>query len=84
MGHFYFDSSALVKRYVLETGTEWVNSICLAAPPIHTIYTVRVTGAEIVAAFFLRVRTGSVKQLMLKQLLPNSKLILVAFIRLWR
>lgn len=62
MGHFYFDSSALVKRYVLETGTEWVNSICLAAPPIHTIYTVRVTGAEIVAAFFLRVRTGSVKQ----------------------
>lgn len=27
MSHFYFDSSALVKRYVVETGTSWVNSL---------------------------------------------------------
>ncbi len=28
MGHYYFDSSALVKRYVAETGTDWMNWLC--------------------------------------------------------
>ena len=27
MGYYYFDSSALVKRYVLEKGTQWVDAI---------------------------------------------------------
>ena len=56
MGHYYFDSSALVKRYVIETGTDWVNG--LYADFDHTIYLARITGAEIVAALFRRVRTG--------------------------
>ena len=58
MTHYYFDSSALVKNYVVETGTKWVRGIC--ANSNHTIYTIRISGAEIVAAFTLRVRTNSI------------------------
>lgn len=58
MGHYYFDSSALVKRYVAETGTDWVNRVCDVAAG-HILYTVRISGAEIVAALFLRTRTGT-------------------------
>ncbi|MCZ7667128.1 MAG: type II toxin-antitoxin system VapC family toxin [Chloroflexi bacterium] len=58
MPHYYFDSSALVKNYVLETGTQWVRSLCTDSN--HTIYTIRISGAEIVAAFSLRVRTNSI------------------------
>jgi predicted nucleic acid-binding protein len=58
MGHYYFDSSALVKRYVNEAGTAWMNDLCAVAAG-HTLYTVRISGAEIAAAFFLRARTGT-------------------------
>ncbi len=58
MGHYYLDSSALVKRYVAETGTDWVSGLC-ATGAGHTLYTVRISGAEIVAALFLRTRTGT-------------------------
>jgi hypothetical protein len=29
MTHYFLDSSALIKRYVAETGTNWVRSIIL-------------------------------------------------------
>lgn len=58
MGHFYFDSSALIKRYVAEIGTNWVVGICTASVG-HVLYTVRISGAEIAAALFRRVRMGS-------------------------
>lgn len=57
MSHYFFDSSALVKRYVVETGTEWVNSVCNV--PDTTLYLARISGAEIIAALFQQVRTGS-------------------------
>lgn len=57
MADFYFDSSAVVKRYVIEAGSAWVNS--LFADPRHSIYTARVTGAEVVAAIVRRARGGS-------------------------
>lgn len=57
MVHYYFDSSALAKRYIAETGSAWINDIVMDDE--HTLYTVRVSGAEIVAAFFRRVRTES-------------------------
>jgi predicted nucleic acid-binding protein len=47
VGHYYLDSSALVKRYVAETGTGWVIDLC-ASDAGHTVYTVRISGAEIV------------------------------------
>ena len=58
MAHYYLDSSALVKRYVAERGTRWVDRLCEARTG-HVIYTVRVSGAEIVAALFRRTRGGS-------------------------
>lgn len=58
MAHYFFDSSALVKRYVAETGTAWLND--LYTDSSHILYVVRISGAEIIAALFLRVRTGSI------------------------
>ena len=58
MAHFYLDSSALVKRYVTERGTAWIDGLCDAHAG-HVIYTVRMSAAEIVAALFRRVRGGS-------------------------
>jgi predicted nucleic acid-binding protein len=58
VSHYYFDSSALVKRYVMEPGTDWVRDMC-AIDAGHTLYTVRISGAEIVAALFLRTRTAT-------------------------
>lgn len=49
MARFYFDASALVKRYVAETGTGWVRSITDPAQG-HDIYVVRVTAVEVVSA----------------------------------
>ena len=58
MRHYYFDSSALVKRYVVEAGTRWVTDLC-ATDAECMLYTVRISGAEIVAALFLRTRTDT-------------------------
>jgi predicted nucleic acid-binding protein len=58
MEHYYFDSSALVKRYVVETGTDWINNLC-ATDSSHTLYIVRISGAEIIAALFRQVRTDT-------------------------
>ena len=59
MAHQYFDSSALVKRYVAEVGAAWVQGLC-APTAGHIIYTVRISGAEIVAALFRRLRVGAI------------------------
>jgi predicted nucleic acid-binding protein len=57
---FYFlDSSAVVKRYVTETGTPWIKSIVnpLSGNYIHVA---RITGAEVVSALSRRMRGGSI------------------------
>ena len=56
MAVYFFDSSALVKRYVQETGTAWVLGICnpTANAPL---YIARITGAEVVAAIARRERS---------------------------
>jgi uncharacterized protein len=58
---YFFDSSALVKRYVIESGTPWVSSLCDPAAG-HTLYIVRITGAEVIAALARCTRTGSLTQ----------------------
>lgn len=59
MAVYYFDTSALVKRYVREVGTDWV--LELTNPVVgHDIYVLRITGPEMVAAFFRKVRTREV------------------------
>lgn len=53
----FLDRSASVKRYIVETGTAWVQS--LTAPSSgNLLYVVRITGAEIIAAITRRERSG--------------------------
>jgi predicted nucleic acid-binding protein len=57
MAAFYIDSSALVKRYVAETGSGWL--IQLADPTTgHDLYTVTLTAPEVIAAVARRARGG--------------------------
>jgi predicted nucleic acid-binding protein len=54
---YFLDTSTLVKRYVRETGTAWVQA--LAAPAAgHSLFLVRITLAELVAAVTRRERGG--------------------------
>lgn len=59
MTAIYLDTSALIKRYVQEDGTNWV--INLTSPTTgHDLYIVRLTGPEVSAALFrklVRVRS---------------------------
>lgn len=58
MAVYFFDSSAVVKRYVSETGTTWI--IGLADPRTNNhIHLARITGVEVIAAIARRSREGS-------------------------
>lgn len=61
MAAYYFDTSALVKRYAQEAGTRWVMGLTAMAAS-HDIYIVRITGPEMIAALFRKVRMGEVTQ----------------------
>jgi predicted nucleic acid-binding protein len=55
----FFDSSGLVKRYVAEIGTAWVQS--LNAPTAgHDRVIAQITGAEMIAAITRRLRRGDI------------------------
>lgn len=58
MAVYYMESSALVKRYVTETGTAWVRSLVLPAAG-NTLFIAQITGIEVVAAIALRARRGT-------------------------
>lgn len=50
----YFDSSALVKRYLTESGTPWVQTWC--KDPAHTVAVAEIGLVEIAAAFAGKLR----------------------------
>lgn len=52
---YYLDTSALVKRYALETGTDWITALIDSAKA-YDLYTVRLTGPEMIAALFRKAR----------------------------
>jgi len=52
----YFDSSALVKRYVVEIGTSWVQTWC--DDPDQTVAVAEIGLVEIAAAFASKLRGG--------------------------
>lgn len=58
MAAYYFDSSALVKHYVQETGTAWVQGLLDPAQG-NSLFVIRITLVEIAAAFSRRIREGS-------------------------
>jgi len=55
---YFFDSSALVKRYVTETGTIWVST--LIDPSVgNRTFIARITAVEVVSAIKRRERAGN-------------------------
>lgn len=58
MAFQFFDSSSLVKKYISETGTNWVRNI-FSAVPAHEIYVSRITEVEVTAAIVRRKKGGS-------------------------
>ena len=58
MAAYVFDSSAVVKRYVRETGTAWVLSLTDPGAG-HAIYVARITGVEVVSALTRQARSGA-------------------------
>lgn len=61
MAVYFFDSSALVKRYAQETGSEWI--LALTEPAAgHSLYIARITAVEVVSALTRRQRGGSVSE----------------------
>lgn len=59
MAALHPDSSALVKRYVSETGSVWVEGR-FAPSAGHTVFVAAITGVEIVAAITRRARGGAI------------------------
>src|SRR5437762_13254035 len=57
MPAYYFDTSALAKRYVVEVGSAWVQAI-VTEQSGQTIYTSVLTQPELVSALRRRVREG--------------------------
>jgi predicted nucleic acid-binding protein len=52
---YFFDTSALVKRYATETGTAWVTALLDPAARNH-IFIARITGAEMISAIMRKKR----------------------------
>jgi hypothetical protein len=64
----YFDTSALLKQYVTEAGTEWVKSL-LASLDAPVVLTSRLSVVEAACAFARRVREGNLSPQALDNLL---------------
>lgn len=58
MAIYFFDSSALAKKHIAETGTVWVRRLFNDVPP-HEIYVSRLTEVEVAAALARRKKGGS-------------------------
>jgi len=58
MTAFYFDASALVKRYSPEIGTIWVQSLMVTSAG-HSVLTAEFTLAEVAAAISAKQRASS-------------------------
>jgi len=58
---YYLDASGLVKVFARESGTAWVAALVDPAAG-HSLYTVRLTGPEVVAALGRKARTSDLTQ----------------------
>ncbi len=55
---YFLDSSAVIKRYVSETGSAWINALLQPAAG-HQVTVAAVTGVEVIAAITRRERGGT-------------------------
>ncbi len=58
MTTYYLDSSAVVKRYVAEAGSDWVRALCQNAH--NTIFLAELTLVEVSSAFARRGQRGEI------------------------
>ncbi len=72
MAAFFLDASALVKRYVAETGSSWVRQL-LDPVAQNQAYVARITGVEIASAIVRRQRGGSLSAVVAQQLLAQFR-----------
>lgn len=59
MSHYFFDSSALAKRYIPEAGTNWIRSI-VSLNAGNNIIVASITRVEIISAVMRRARETSI------------------------
>ncbi|MGE0820489.1 MAG: type II toxin-antitoxin system VapC family toxin [Candidatus Binatia bacterium] len=57
MAVYFLDNSALVKRYIHERGSAWLQTLCQRSRP-EDLYIARIAGAEVVSAIARRGRAG--------------------------
>ncbi len=60
MDFYFFDSSAVVKNYVQETGTNWVKAI-FNSTATKIIYVASITRVEVISAFARRVKGKTIR-----------------------
>ncbi|MEW5958023.1 MAG: type II toxin-antitoxin system VapC family toxin, partial [Chloroflexota bacterium] len=58
MSHYYLDSSAAVKLYVAETGSDWLRDLLLVEPPVAVLSS-QLLRVELWSAFARRQREGT-------------------------
>ncbi len=66
MNVYYLDTSALVKRYAHERGTAQITT--LVKDSSCDLYTVRLTGPEMIAALYRKARVGDLPQAVVTRL----------------
>ncbi|GAC1333831.1 MAG: type II toxin-antitoxin system VapC family toxin [Isosphaeraceae bacterium] len=57
MAIYFRDTSALVKRYIQETGTAWIQNLCIPTVA-HSLFIARITLPETISAVTRRERSG--------------------------
>lgn len=66
MSIYFFDASAVVKRYIREPGSRWIRDLCEARDEsrdkIHVIAIAEISRVEVAAAFAILVRRNEVTQ----------------------
>jgi uncharacterized protein len=70
MTAYFLDSSALVKRYAVETGTAWVNNLCDPANN-HAILIANVTIVEVAAALASKRRSREIMDESCRQVMQD-------------
>ncbi len=73
MAGYFFDTSAIVKRYVQEAGTRWIRDLTRRGQP-DLLYLARITTVELTSAVARRRRGGSLT-------VPRARSILTRFQR---
>ena len=77
MAAYYLDTSALIKGYVHELGSHWVQTI-LESDQKHELYTVHIAGAEFFAALYRRLRDKNLSKPMTARLANRFRADLTA------